>query len=256
MRPGEAARGSGQENSYVRARDEQGCVSEYSPRVPPPHEGNDRHGRASRPEPDVTRMPAGSPVPGAGRVIAGRYVLRRLGGGMGHVWLAHDQRLACEVALKEIVSGDPAEPGRGREARVARARAEARHAAGLRGHPPGGHRARRAGARRAAADRHGVRRRRRRPAGTARPQGPPRRRWPSSRRPAGSSRPGGAPPVWCWGRTGPSTARWRATAAWGRRSRTRRGGSGGTAWRCARAGRRCWCPERGSTTSRSWGSSG
>ncbi|GAA2270589.1 hypothetical protein GCM10010415_41290 [Streptomyces atrovirens] len=72
-----------------------------------------------------------------GRVIAGRYLLlHRLGsGGMGHVWLAHDQRLACEVALKEIVFGDPAEPGQEREARVARARAEARHAAGLRGHP-------------------------------------------------------------------------------------------------------------------------
>ncbi|MET4657981.1 hypothetical protein ACI2LV_28765 [Streptomyces fungicidicus] len=51
---------------------------------------------------------------------------------MGHVWLAHDQRLVCEVALKEVVLGDP---GQEREARVARARAEARHAAGLRGHP-------------------------------------------------------------------------------------------------------------------------
>jgi hypothetical protein len=72
-----------------------------------------------------------------GRVIAGRYVLlNRLGsGGMGHVWLAHDQQLACEVALKEIVFRDPAEAGHEREARVARARAEARYAAGLRGHP-------------------------------------------------------------------------------------------------------------------------
>ncbi len=82
-------------------------------------------------------MSSGSATSGAGRVIAGRYLLlHRLGsGGMGHVWLAHDQRLACEVALKEIVFRDPAEARHEREARVARARAEARHAAGLRGHP-------------------------------------------------------------------------------------------------------------------------
>ncbi|MEU6349730.1 protein kinase [Streptomyces sp. NPDC047072] len=82
-------------------------------------------------------MPSGSPTSGVGRVIAGRYLLLNpLGsGGQGHVWLAHDQRLACEVALKEIVFRDPGEEGHEREARVARARAEARHAAGLRGHP-------------------------------------------------------------------------------------------------------------------------
>ncbi|MGI5452840.1 protein kinase domain-containing protein [Streptomyces sp. CA-249302] len=82
-------------------------------------------------------MHSGSPTSGVGRIIAGRYLLlNRLGsGGMGHVWLAHDQRLACEVALKEIVFRHPEPIGDERDARVARARAEARHAAGLRGHP-------------------------------------------------------------------------------------------------------------------------
>ncbi|MEU8437394.1 protein kinase [Streptomyces sp. NPDC029216] len=71
-----------------------------------------------------------------GRVIAGRYRLqRKLGaGGMGRVWLAHDQELACDVAIKEIAF-PPDTPRAERESRITRARGEARHSARLRGNP-------------------------------------------------------------------------------------------------------------------------
>ncbi|MDX2698357.1 protein kinase [Streptomyces ipomoeae] len=82
-------------------------------------------------------MAGDTPEQGQGRIINGRYrLLRTLGaGGMGRVWLAYDEELACEVSMKEIslpdVPMDAAEPAQ----RIARARSEARHAARLRGHP-------------------------------------------------------------------------------------------------------------------------
>ncbi|ANS66924.1 serine/threonine protein kinase [Streptomyces lincolnensis] len=82
-------------------------------------------------------MAGETPDQGEGRVINSRYrLLRALGaGGMGRVWLAHDEELACEVAMKEIALPDgPMDAGEPSQ-RIARARSEARHAARLRGHP-------------------------------------------------------------------------------------------------------------------------
>ncbi|MPY64745.1 serine/threonine-protein kinase, partial [Streptomyces spongiae] len=82
-------------------------------------------------------MAGETPDQGQNRIISGRYrLLRTLGaGGMGRVWLAYDEELACEVSMKEIalpdLPMDATEPAQ----RIARARSEARHAARLRGHP-------------------------------------------------------------------------------------------------------------------------
>ncbi|MFJ6085887.1 protein kinase [Streptomyces sp. NPDC092369] len=82
-------------------------------------------------------MAGETPDQGEDRIINGRYRLTRtLGaGGMGRVWLAYDEELACEVAIKEIALADvPMDPSAPSQ-RIARARSEARHAARLRGHP-------------------------------------------------------------------------------------------------------------------------
>ncbi|GAA4062438.1 serine/threonine-protein kinase [Streptomyces shaanxiensis] len=82
-------------------------------------------------------MAGETPEQGEGRVINGRYrLLRTLGaGGMGRVWLAYDEELACDVAMKEIALPDVPMDVSETAQRIARARSEARHAARLRGHP-------------------------------------------------------------------------------------------------------------------------
>ncbi|WP_413757322.1 serine/threonine-protein kinase [Streptomyces sp. MMBL 11-3] len=73
----------------------------------------------------------------ANRIIADRYLLlhRIAAGGGASVWLAYDQRLGVEVALKEILPPGLIETEQETEDRISRIRIESKRAAPLRGHP-------------------------------------------------------------------------------------------------------------------------
>ena len=59
------------------------------------------------------------PTPGPDHLVAGRYRLRRRigGGGMGAVWLAHDQLLDRDVAVKQVLSTEGLTPATAAELR-------------------------------------------------------------------------------------------------------------------------------------------
>ncbi|WP_033286336.1 serine/threonine-protein kinase [Streptomyces sp. NRRL F-525] len=82
-------------------------------------------------------MAGDTPEQGEGSVVDGRYRLLRMldARGLGRVWLAYDEELAREVAVKEISLPDASGDGGERAQRIAWVRGEVRHAARLRGHP-------------------------------------------------------------------------------------------------------------------------
>ncbi|WP_405842632.1 protein kinase domain-containing protein [Streptomyces sp. NBC_01518] len=82
-------------------------------------------------------MAGDTPEQGEGSVVDGRYRLLRMldAGGTGRVWLAYDEELGCEVAVKEISLPGASGDGGERAQRIAWVRGEVRHAARLRGHP-------------------------------------------------------------------------------------------------------------------------